>query len=400
MTERAFDAAALLLARGVGLRLEPTNRSRLTHAVRDAADARGVDLNAYVALLDADPEVLQDLLNRVTVQETSFFRDAGQFAALAQHVAPQLREPVLMWSAGSANGQEAYSIAMTLVECGFTSWRVIATDISTNALSRVRRARYSGAEIKGLSPERRARFLVSVKGERDQWEIASDLRERVFAQHHNLASESPPFETGTCQVVFCRNVLIYFGHDDVSRFIDRLATHLDESSHLFLGYSESLWQVSDRFHLVRLGDAFVYRKGPAAAARRAPQPPRAAPATRPVPTAKVAVVPKPPAPVPAAAGPSSVELLAIGEAALGEGDHQSAIDAFRKAAYLDPDHPIAHLNLGLSLEAAGDGDAARRAYAAARAALGRSDTAVVEATLEGYHLDELIRLLDLKAVET
>ena len=94
---------------------------------------------------------------------------------------------------------------------------------------------------------------------------------------------------------------------------------------------------------------------------------------------------------------TSVELLALGEVALGDGDHAGAIAAFRKAAYLDGDHPIAHLNLGLALEASGDAVAARRAFVAARAALDRRDTAVVEAMLEGYHLDELVRLLDRKA---
>jgi Flp pilus assembly protein TadD len=92
----------------------------------------------------------------------------------------------------------------------------------------------------------------------------------------------------------------------------------------------------------------------------------------------------------------SNELMAEGEAALERGDHVEAIAAFRKAAFVDPDHPVAHLNLGLALEVAGDAPAARRAYRAARAALERCDTAVVELTLEGYHLDDLVALLDRK----
>ena len=91
-----------------------------------------------------------------------------------------------------------------------------------------------------------------------------------------------------------------------------------------------------------------------------------------------------------------MELMAEGEAALGRGDAVAAIAAFRKATFVDPDHPVAHLNLGLALEVAGDDGAARRAYAAARAALDRCDTAAVETTLEGYHLDDLVRLLEQK----
>jgi hypothetical protein len=99
---------------------------------------------------------------------------------------------------------------------------------------------------------------------------------------------------------------------------------------------------------------------------------------------------------PPEAGSAIVELMAEGEAALGRGDHGEAVAAFRKAAYLDPDQPLAHLNLGLALEVAGDGTAARRAYAAARAAIDRCDTSAVEAALEGYHLDGLTQLLDRK----
>jgi Flp pilus assembly protein TadD len=92
--------------------------------------------------------------------------------------------------------------------------------------------------------------------------------------------------------------------------------------------------------------------------------------------------------------------MAAGEAALDRGEHAEAVSAFRKAAYLDPDHPIAHLNLGLALEVAGDAVASKRAYAAARAAIDRCDTAAVEATLEGYQLDGVTRLLDTKLAET
>jgi chemotaxis protein methyltransferase CheR len=235
-----------------------------------------------------------------------------------------------------------------------------------------------------------------------------ELRQRVFGMRHNLAADPPPFELGQCQVVFCRNVLIYFGHDDVAAFIDRLATRMEPSGYLFLGYSESLFQVSERFHLVRLGEAFVYRKGTGSVPPPAPRDPSVPTAPRPRPTQSAPAPrteqrrarrhqPEPtpmPDPEPEV---TSVELLALGEMALGDGDHAAAIAAFRKATYLDVDHPIAHLNLGLALEASGDAVAARRAFVAARAALDRRDSAVIEAMLEGYHLDELVRLLDRKA---
>jgi chemotaxis methyl-accepting protein methylase len=406
VTEKALEEVGRLLARRVGLRLDPAIRGRLEHAVRDQAARHGEDQGDYVARLEADPERLQELLNRVTVQETSFFRDPGQFVALATHVLPPLREVgerVQVWSAGCANGQEPYSLAMALAESGIDDWHVIASDLSTDALSRTRAARYAERELRGLSPERRARHLV--RTEDDGWQVAPDLRERVTTIRHNLAEDQPPFTLGQCQVVFCRNVLIYFGHDDVVAFLDRLRATLPPTAHLFLGYSESLWQVTDRFQLVRLGDAFAYR--PATGVTKAPAPPRPQAPTRPAPPRTPASPPREsrrrarPAPV---AEPvpqrSAVELMAAGEAALDRGEHAEAVSAFRKAAYLDPDHPIAHLNLGLALEVAGDAVASKRAYAAARAAIDRCDTAAVEATLEGYQLDGVTRLLDTKLAET
>jgi chemotaxis methyl-accepting protein methylase len=402
VTERAVDEVAQLLSRRVGLRLDPAIRGRLARAVRDEAARCREDQATFVESLESDAGRLQDLLNRVTVQETSFFRDPAQFVALATHVLPPLRdtgERVRIWSAGCANGQEPYSLAMVLAESGIADWQVIASDLSTDALARTGAARYRERELRGLSAERRSRHLVRAG---DDWEIAPDLRARVTIVRHNLAADPPPFAPGECQIVFCRNVLIYFGHDDVVAFLERLVKQLSPSAHLFLGYSESLWQVTDRFVLVRLGDAFAYR--PAVPGMTSP-PARPTPPDAPAPTRRPrparidpAEAPRPKR-TPAAdreTQPSALELMAEGEAALDRGDHTGAVTAFRKAVYLDPDHPMAHLNLGLALEVIGDDQAARRAYAAARSALDRCDTAAVESTLEGYHFDDLVRLLERK----
>jgi chemotaxis methyl-accepting protein methylase len=397
VSEDALDEAGRLLARRVGLRLDPAIRGRLARAVRDEAERLGESAADYVVRLERDAVALQGLLNRVTVQETSFFRDPGQFLAFANDVLPSLAEdgsPVQVWSAGCSNGQEAYSLAMVLAEHGRSDWQVVATDISTKALARTAAARYAERELRGLSPERRVRHFVPVSGTPGTWEVTPSLRERVLTRRHNLAADPPPSPAGSCQVVFCRNVLIYFGHDDVVEFLSRLSTWLPRGGHLFLGYSESLWLVSDRFHLVRLGDAFAYRNGPAPSDSTTTRVPAR---TSPPPQATPRAAPSLPSP---GSDPGVAQLLAEGEAAMGARDYTGAVTAFRKAAYVDPDQPVAHLSLGLALEAIGDPTAAQRAYVAARAAVDRGDTAAIETTLEGYGLDELTRLLELKAGTT
>ncbi len=198
-------------------------------------------------------------------------------------------------------------------------------------------------------------------------------------------------------------MLIYFSRDEVVRLLDRIADWLPPDGWLFLGYSESLWQVTERFQLVRLGDAFVYRRreSPVRARARRPGPP--------LPTAK----PRASRPVPddaprirAGTAPRSPKttnrldvLLAEGESAVDAGDHATAVTVFRKCTYLAPDQPITHLHLGLALEESGDIAAAQRAYTASRAALDACDTASIEAVLEGYQVEELARLLERKLVK-
>jgi chemotaxis protein methyltransferase CheR len=282
---------------------------------------------------------------------------------------------------------------MVLAEAELTSWQVFATDISTSALARTRAGRYVEKELSGLSPERRARYFHPVGDDGNEFEVVPGLRDKVRVSRHNLAADAPPFPPGTCQVVFCRNVLIYFNRAEVLGVLDRLSQWLPPNGYLFLGYSESLWQVTDRFALMRIGEAFVYRNGPRLPSVPTAPTPRRSP--RPAPRDPRPRAPRP-TPPPVVPQPTVADLLAQGELALGGRDYAVAVTAFRKAAYLDPDQPVAHLNLALALEATGDGDAARRAYLAARAAIARCDTALVEAALEGYHLDELTRLLELK----
>jgi chemotaxis methyl-accepting protein methylase len=396
-----FLDAASILARHVGLRLDAGERGRLARCVNDEAAAHGLEVASYVKELEHDAVLLQGLLDRVTVQETAFFRDPLQFEALREHILPGRTGPITIWSAGCANGQEPYSLAMLLDAAGSQSWRVIASDVSRRALERTRLATYSARELAGVSETLRKRYFVE---ETAGFQVAAALRERVEIVHHNLITMAPPFERGEVDVVFCRNVLIYVGREEVIAFLERVEEYLAPDGWLFLGFSESLWQVSDRFRLVQVGGAFIYKRSERGATATEPTPPPRRPAPRrPVRSA----APRPPRTspqrpalivTPPAAGQAEDvrTLLAVGEAALEAGDYPSAIGALRKSVYLDADQPIAHLQLGFALEAAGDRTAARRAFAASRASFDRCDAADVDALLEGYHLEELLHLLDVR----
>ncbi len=431
-SEILLDTAREVVERRVGLRLDPAQRHRLDYWLHHAAVERGLPDSDIVAEIAAEGPALQAVLDELTVQETSFFRDPAQFAAFRSDVVPSLRTPITVWSAGCAGGHEPYSIAMVLAESGFERWRVVATDISSRALRQAEAARYDERRLAGLGEKERSRYLRRAG---DQWEVVPALRSRVSVLRHNLIRDPAPEQVAGASVVFCRNVLIYFDRVDVLAALDRIAATMDPRGWVFLGYSESLWQVTERFHLVRVGDAFAYRQPEVApigadgqpqpavearAARRsgshAARPPHArvapaegrrggaaAPASTRSPRASRPPAPAVPAPGRAlaepsrrsggGADPSISSLLAEGEAGLEAGDAAVAIGALRKVVYLDPDQAIAHFQLGLAFEMQGDEGQARRAFSGARGALRRS-TAAAEAALEGYAIGELIRLIE------
>jgi chemotaxis protein methyltransferase CheR len=426
-SEILLDTASEVVQRSVGLRLDPAQRHRLDYWLHHTAEQRGVPDQTIVEEIAAEAPALQACLDELTVQETSFFRDPVQVAAFRRDVVPTLHSPLTVWSAGCAWGHEPYTIAMVLAESGIAEWQVVASDISSRAIRQAASGRYEERQLTGLGETERSRYLRKAG---DQWEIVPELRSKVTVFRHNLIRDPALAQAAGAEVVFCRNVLIYFDRHDVLAALERIATTMDPRGWVFLGYSESLWQVTERFHLVRVGTAFAYRQ---------PDPAMAAPAAgvlpladhsnhsgstskrtkAPVPTgaslgsAHAPSTPsRPPAqsapsqrPSPAAAtnqdggDPSIAALLAEGEAGLQSGDAAAAVAALRKVAYLDPDHAIAHFQLGLAFELLGESRPARRAFSVARAALRRS-SAAAEVALEGYQIGELIRMIDHRLTRT
>ena len=383
----AVRVAENLVAERTGIELGGGLRERLAAHLDEAASAQGQTPARFAAGLAGDPGAFQQLLDRVTVQETGFFRHPDQFAALAREVLPALDGPVVVWSAGCANGQEAYSLAMELAASGLPDWRVVATDISATAVARARAGRYSSTELAGLPPAHRHWLRPSG----NLWEVDRALRHRVRVEQANLTARFP-VGPGRCQVVFCRNVLIYLSRTAADSFLDRLADWLAPGGLVFLGYSEAVLAPTPRLQVQRLGPTHALR----AASREEPgglwtTAPPGPGDQRGSPTGGPATGPRDPT---ASMGPlTAAEMAEAGEAAARDGDHAGAVVAFRKAVFLDPDHPVAWFQLGVALGAVKDRRGARRAYAAALAALGRCDPGTLQAGLDGWAADELAGVL-------
>ncbi|HEX9098073.1 MAG TPA: CheR family methyltransferase [Candidatus Dormibacteraeota bacterium] len=376
MIVNAVDHATRLLRSRAGLKEEPASRARLERLLQDSAHLAGIPMPAYVDMLESKPAAFDELLDRVTVQHSAFFRDPAQFAALTDLVRKASGAPHTVWSAGCGNGQEPYSLAMLLDEIGRHNWKVVATDVSFRALARTEIARYAEGELRGLSPGRQKRFLTPVPG---GYEIAPFIRRYVHIAHHNLARADAATLMPRSDVVFCRNVLMYFGREESEACIERIADRIVPGGFLFLGHSDSPGRMTRFFEPVRVADAFCYRRLSAPAPTAAPTVGRREADVH--------------------ARPNLAGLMAEGDHAAASGDLHAAVRAFRQATYLNPNLAIAYFQLGAALELAGDPREARRSFAAAGLAMMSGDGAEDLSGLEGYSQRDLARAIASKLTE-
>lgn len=375
-----LDRAAVILRSRAGLKPEPASRARLQRLLQEGAVHAGLPVQSYVNMVDTQPDAFDDLLDRVTIQHSAFFRDKAQFDALAELATRSTSAIFTVWSAGCGNGQEPFSIAMLLDEVGHHRWQVVATDVSFHALARAEQARYTETEVRGVSAERRARYLVPADGEH---RVASGLRRHVRIAHHNLATTVTGGLLPICEVVFCRNVLMYFGQEETSACIQRIALHMAPGAHLFLGHSDSPGPMTRYFEAVQIAGVPCYRRLTVGAT----QAPRAT---------HDQTTPAHDAPTP----PDLPGLLAQGDRAAAGGDVQAAIRAFRQATYLDPNLAIAYFQLGAALEMAGDRREARRSFGAAGLAMVRGEGSEDMTGLGGYSRRDLARAIATKLTMT
>lgn len=253
---------------GIFLEANKSDALRISLLARSCQRGCG-DLDSYYHVLTSDDEEFNELLNLVTINETSFFRFPAQFEALRTRVVadilktkPKASRAFRAWSAGCSTGEEPYSIAMTLLDSdlGAAGYRieVLGTDVSTQALDKGRDAVYPARAVDGLDQRVLERFFEpNHRGLR----VVRNVRSRVDLGYHNLVKEPYPLSLlGNWDVIFCRNVTIYFRTESTRRVVNNFYESLNPGGYLFIGHSETLTAVSDRFEPIELDGLFVYRK--------------------------------------------------------------------------------------------------------------------------------------------
>lgn len=260
LSEREFQLFRDLIFRVAGIHMSDAKRplvaGRLARRLRDADwDSYG----AYFRHLQDDHAERQTAVDLLTTNETYFFRESKHFDFLRDTILPSLRErgPVRIWSAACSNGAEAYSIAMTMAqELGQRPWEVLASDISTRVLEQARAGRYPSADFDDIPPALLQKYCLRGVGHNEGASIiVPALRARLRFRQINLNQSLPAL--GEFDVIFLRNVMIYFSHETKCEVVRRLQALLRPGGWLIVSHSESLNRVSTALKMVQPS---IYRK--------------------------------------------------------------------------------------------------------------------------------------------
>jgi chemotaxis protein methyltransferase CheR len=389
--DTTVERLAALVAEATGNLVPAARLGFLAEVAQRRAHAAGLPSAAeYVRALAAGElaDEWASLIPLVTVKESYFFRAPQQFEAIERQVLPRLlraragNRRLRIWSAACARGEEPATLAMVLAEqpelAGW-EWSILATDIDEEALAGARRGLYGERAVALVPGPMQARWL-SRRGK--LFELAPELRDRI--DYHALNLARPPFilPGGEYDLILLRNVLIYFDRPLQTRVMDHVSRLLSRKGALFLGASETLWQIQDELEAMDLGTCYCYRharvrQGAVAAAAVA-----ATAAMTPVahlaPMPALASVPGKTSSVPAAAGPegsvsraapavprSALELLLAAAHQLAANHLDGARQATGEALIADPSEPAGHLLEGFLHDLNGQAGEAAASYRAA-----------------------------------
>jgi chemotaxis protein methyltransferase CheR len=238
--------------------------SRLTRLI---AENNIESFSALMRHIKTDSSLRHRIMDAMTTNETSWFRDVYPFDILKEKLLPELAKSqprqVRIWSAACSTGQEPYSLSMMVQEymaskpgsLPANGVEILGTDISPTVLEKARSGIYEGVAVsRGLSPERKTRFFRENEG---AWQVSEEIRKRVTFRELNLMQNYTML--GRFDIIYCRNVLIYFSAELKRDILTRIARALNPGGYLVLGGSESLSNYSTDFDLVRWRNGVIYQ---------------------------------------------------------------------------------------------------------------------------------------------
>lgn len=257
---REFRMFQGFILKEAGVTLPPTKGALVRGRLTRRLTARNLSSFAdYYELIQRDPAERQEAINLLTTNETYFFREPKHFDFLRDVVLPSLDDErgFSAWSAACSSGEEVYSLAMLLADVrGKRPWSILGSDLSTRVLQKARMGHYSLNRTDGIPRNYLQTYCLKGKGSQlGTLLVMRELRERTSFQQINLNSRLPAI--GPFDVVFLRNVMIYFSSDTKAEVVARIAEKIKPGGYLFIGHSESLQGCNPGLRLVRPS---VYQK--------------------------------------------------------------------------------------------------------------------------------------------
>lgn len=257
-----------------GLRFSENRFKDLKRCLVNAANLKDIDLDLYIDLLISKKLSVEDykeLANCLTIGETYFFRDKKLFNELRKNIIPnmigmkRINKTVTIWSAGCSTGEEAYSIAILMKELlpDFNQWniKIIATDINLNSLSRAKDAIYGEWSFRETDIDFKNKYFDLVESNR--YKLKEEIKKCVHFYYLNLADEVYAVDNNLIKeadIIFCRNVLMYFSEKQAQRIVNRYYEILNDKGWLIVAPSESLFLNKTKFIATSINNTFLYGK--------------------------------------------------------------------------------------------------------------------------------------------
>ena len=263
LADSDFELYRKLIYDESGIHFSATNRSILESRLRERLRENKLQTpQEYYAILVKDKEELKVLLDSVTTNLTRFFRNQAHFDAIEHYVVPallkmrQAERTIRVWSAGCSTGEEPYTIALLLKELLPAGWKaeITASDISLKSLMVGKEGFYPETRIQGI-PEPYLPKYFEKRG--NGYQVKDEIKGTIRFDYHNLKNDSGQ---RNLDVVFCRNVLIYFDEAAQKATIERFWEAMAPKSFLFIGHSESLFGMNTKFEFVKTDWACFYKK--------------------------------------------------------------------------------------------------------------------------------------------
>lgn len=265
LTDTDFELFRKVIYDESGITFSATNRSILDSRLKERLREKQLtDVRVYYNLILSDKEEMKLLLDSVTTNLTRFFRNQPHFDAFVNYVVPKVLELkkqkgetcLKVWSAGCSTGEEPYTIAMILQDIlpAPYTYEIIASDISLKSLMVGKQGFYEESRIGGIPQKYLDRFFTKTA---NGYQVKDELKNKVRFDYHNLKNDSG---LRNLDIVFCRNVLIYFDDAAQTVAVNRFWDSMARQSYLFIGHSESLFGMNTKFEFLKTDWACLYQK--------------------------------------------------------------------------------------------------------------------------------------------